>query len=294
MRIFVTGATGFVGSAVVRELLQAGHSVSGLTRSEAGARTLAEAGAEPFPGALEDTEALARGADAADAVIHTAFHHDFNNFAASCEVEHRAIAVLGGALEGSDRPLVVTSGLGLAAEGLATEADPAWPSSPAYPRASEEAAAAVAARGVKTGVVRLPPSVHDAGDHQFVPYLMDLARRTGVSAHVGDGSNEWAAVHRPDAARVFRLAIEAGAVGGPWHAVAEERLPFRDIAEAIGRRVGVPTRSLSPDEAPAHFGWMAGFAAANLRASSARTRERLGWTPQGPGLIRDIETVYPA
>ncbi|WP_428486305.1 SDR family oxidoreductase [Rhodopila sp.] len=285
MRIFVTGATGWVGSVVVKELLDAGHQVVGLARSDEKAAALAATGAVVIRGTLDDLDALHSAASAADAVIHLAFNHDFSRFVENAEQDRRAIETLGSALEGSDRPLLVTGGVALVAPGrMATEADVA-PVIPSFPRKSEAAARALAERGVRATTIRLSPSVHGLGDHGFMAILIGLAREKGVSAYVGEGLNRWPGVHRLDAGRLYRLVLEQGGTEPAYHAVADEGVPVKDIAEVIGRRLGLPVESRAPD----HFDWFANFAAADVPASSARTRSQLGWEPTGPDLLTDID-----
>jgi nucleoside-diphosphate-sugar epimerase len=296
MRVFVTGASGFVGSAVVAELMAAGHQVFGLARSDASAKSIAAAGAQVHLGDLQDMESLRSGAAAADAVIHTAFIHDFSKFAENCEIDRRAIEALGSAFAGSNRPLIVTSGTGLLTPGrLATE-DTVRPSGSAIPRVSEQAGLSLVSQGVRVSAMRLPPTVHGDGDHGFVPILIGLARDKGVAAYVSDGNNQWPAVHRLDAAQLYRLVLEKGTVGAVYHAVAEQGVPFREIAGVIGRRLNVPVVSKTPEEAAQHFGWFAHFAAMDNPASSAQTQEQTGWRPTRPGLISDLDhrRYFPA
>lgn len=287
MRIFVTGATGFIGSAVVQELLAAGHQAVGLARSDQAAAALKSAGADVHRGALDDLDSLQKGAAAADGVIHLAFVHDFLNFAAAAETDRQAIEAIGAALQGSGKPLVVTSGTMMLPQGrLVTEEDAPLV---AATRQSESAALALVERGVRSSVVRLAPSVHGPGDHGFVPELIRIARDKGVSACIGDGSNRWPAVHRLDAARLFRLAVEAAPAGSRLHGIGDEGVPFRDIAGVIGRHLNLPVVSVSREDAAAHFGWLSGFASADNPASSAKTQQLLGWKPVHSALIPDLE-----
>jgi nucleoside-diphosphate-sugar epimerase len=296
MRIFVTGATGFIGMAVVSELTAAGHHVLGLCRSPDKAAALAAAGAEVHRGSTQDLDSLSTGAARSDGVIHLAFNHDFSKFKDNCEDDRRVIQTLGSALAGSRRPLIVTSGTGLAnfAPGqLATE-DTAPVSSEVIPRAaSEEAAESVAAAGVNVSVMRLP-QVHDTVKQGLVTYAIAIAREKGLLAYVGDGNNRWPAAHVSDVARLYRLAIEKAEPRARYHAVAEEGVSLRAMSETLGRRLRLPVKSLTPDEAQAHFGWLAMFASADAAASSAQTRKKLGWQPTGPGMLADLERLQIA
>ncbi|MYS20006.1 Nucleoside-diphosphate-sugar epimerase [Streptomyces sp. DvalAA-14] len=292
MRIFVTGASGFIGSAVVPELIGAGHKVVGLARSDASAAVLTAAGAEVQRGDLDDLGSLRDGAAGSDGVIHLAFVHDFSAYEKAIRTDLTAIETLGAALEGSDRPLVIASGtLGLSAGGrTATEKDGTAPGQSASPRAAAaDLTISLAARGVRSSVVRLSPSVHGVGDHGFMAALIGIARAKGVSGYIGDGANRWSAVHRLDAARLFRLAAEQAPAGSTLHGVADEGVPIRAVAELIGRHLDLPVAAVAPENAAEHFGWLGAFLGFDSPASSALTRDLLGWQPTGPGLLDDLE-----
>ncbi|MDV6168233.1 SDR family oxidoreductase [Flavobacterium sp. DG1-102-2] len=294
MRVFVTGASGFVGSAVVNELVSAGHKVLGLVRSESNAKKLEDAGAEACLGDVNDLDAIKKCAAECDAVIHTAFNHDFSQYNASCEADRKVIEAFGDALLGTDKPLVITSGIGLLRlDRLVTEDDSLSVSSDVIPRAaSEEAAKATTKKGVNTYVVRLPPTVHGAGDYGFVYFTITMAKANGKSAYIGNGSNQWPAVHRLDAAKVYRLIVEQKLEQKTFHPVAEQGIPFKDIAETIGRGLNLPTVSLTQDEAEKHFTWFTHFAAMDVAASGEKTRRILGWEPTNIDLISDMEASY--
>ncbi|AUU90424.1 3-beta hydroxysteroid dehydrogenase [Enterobacteriaceae bacterium ENNIH3] len=284
MHVFLTGASGWVGSAVAEDLLAAGHQVTGLVRNAQKAQALVALGMQVVTGTLDDHQLLHDGASRADAVIHTAFNHDFSRFSENCAQDERAIQILGEALHGSDRPLLVTSGVAMIAPGrLATENDLPFVA-PAYPRRSEAAARELADKGGRAATIRLSPTVHGLGDHGFIPILMDLAKQTGVSAWPEDAENRWAAVHRRDAATLYRLALETGMTQAVYHAAAEEGILFRDIAQAIGKHLGVPAEPRARE----HFGWFADFASLDMAASSEQTRAVLGWNPTHPTLLADL------
>jgi nucleoside-diphosphate-sugar epimerase len=290
MRIFVTGASGWIGSAVVPELLSAGHQVVGLARSEASAERLVAVGAEPLAGSLDDLDSLRTGAKDSDGVVHLAFKHDFSDYAGAGRSERDAVEALGEVLAGSDRPLLLASGLvGLAQGRPATEEDPSPYVSPDAPRGgSENLALSYAERGVRSVALRFAASVHGDRDHGFVATLADIARRHGAAGYIGDGANRWPAVHRADAARLVAIALEQAPAGSVVHAVGDEGIATRAIAEALADRFGLPTVSVAPDDAAEHFGWISRFYGTDAPASSALTQERYGWTPAGPGLLEDI------
>jgi nucleoside-diphosphate-sugar epimerase len=301
MRVFVTGTSGWIGSAVVPELIGAGHQVVGLARSDASAAAITTAGAEVHRGTLDDLDSLRTAAAASDGVIHLAFKHDIafsGDFQGAADADRRAVEAFGEALAGSDRPLVIASGtLGLAPGRVGTERDGHRPDSGAAPLiggahtrlATAQMTLSVASRSVRSSVVRLPPTVHGEGDQGFVATLIDIARGTGVSGYVGDGCNRWPAVHRLDAARLFRLALEGAPAGSTLHGVADEGVPIRDIAEVVGRHLTLPVVAISPEDAGEHFTWLAALLAADSPASSALTRQLLGWQPTHPGLIDDLD-----
>lgn len=292
MRVFVTGATGFVGSAIVQELTNNGHQVIGLARSDKAAKSLLDVGVEVHQGDLEELESICRGAALADAVIHTGFNHDFSKFKENCEKDKNAIEALSSVFAGSDRQLIITSAIGILPKGqIVTEETLPVPGPNANPRiASEEAVASAIARGAKVSVVRLPPSVHGEGDHGFVSNLIDIASAKGIAAFVGEGENTWPAVHRLDAAHLFRLVLEKGDAG-VYHAVAEEGVPFREIANVIGRRLNMPVVSKTLEEANNYFTWFTHFAMMDIMASSDITRRQLGWHPTQPGLMEDLNSA---
>jgi nucleoside-diphosphate-sugar epimerase len=291
MRVFVTGATGFIGSVLTRELMDAGHQVLGLTRSDAGAQSLTAAGVEVHRGHLQDLDSLRSGAASSDAVIHTAFIHDFSKFHENCEIDRKAIEAIGSVLVGSDRRFVITSATGIVRTPGRPSTEEDAPNSPMPRAASEEAAASLAARGVRVSVMRLP-QVHDTVKQGLVTYAIQVAREKGVSAYVGDGLNRWPAGHRLDTARLYRLALEKGEAWARYHAVAEEGVSVRDIATVIGRGLNVPVVSIAPEEAEGHFGWLAAFVGFDLPASSALTRKQLGWNPTGPTLLTDLGNMH--
>jgi nucleoside-diphosphate-sugar epimerase len=296
MRVFVTGATGFIGSALTKDLIAAGHQVLGLYRSEAKAAALAAAGAELHRGSIEDLDGLKAGAAQCDGVIHLAFNHDFSRFMQNCEDDRRVIEALGSALSGTDRPLIVTSGTGMTstAPGLLALEDAPPISTEVIPRAaSEEAVAALVADGVNVSIVRLP-QVHDTARQGLVTYAISVFREKGVCAYVGDGQNRWPAAHVLDTARLYRLAIEKAEPGAKYHAVAEEGVVLRDIVEVLGKRLELPVKSITPEESAAFFGWMSMFAGRDSPASSAQTRQKLGWTPTGPTMLADLERLEVA
>jgi nucleoside-diphosphate-sugar epimerase len=296
MKVFVTGATGFIGSAVVREMLAAGHQVLGLARSDAAASKIASAGAEVHRGELDDLDSLRRGAAASDGVIHLASESvsDASDPTKIVQMALRAIETLGSALAGPDRPFVVTSGIAiLSPDRLVTEEDAPSPNSAmAIGMALEETALSLSSRGVRVSVVRLPLSVHGEGDHGFVPALIGIARARGVSAYPGDGANRWPAVHRLDAAHLFRLALESAKAGSRLHGVADQEVPVREIAGVIGSHLGVPVVSLPVEEASEHFGFLGHFFSMDYTASSALTQQRLGWHPVQPALLADLDQDY--
>jgi nucleoside-diphosphate-sugar epimerase len=289
MRIFVTGAAGFIGSALVQELMQAGHRVLGLTRSEAGAEALRAAGADVLHGNIEDLDSLRDGAAGTDGVIHLAFNHDFSRFQKNCDDDRKAIEAIGEVLLGSNRPFLVTSGTAIAANLDGQPSTEDGPTASWNPRAASEAAVKeLTARGVNISVVRLA-QIHDTRKQGLVPYVHAVAREKRVSAYIGDGGNRWPAAHVSDTARLYRRAFEKAEPGAIYHAVDEEGVTMKSIAEALGRGLNVPVVGIKPEEAEAHFGWLTHFAVHDMPASSALTQQKLNWKPTGPGLIADLD-----
>ena len=290
MKVFVTGASGFIGSAVVKELLTAGHEVTGLARSDESAKAISAAGAKVLKGSLDDLNSLKHGASQADGIIHTAFIHDFSQYAKAAGTDKAAIEAMGEVLKGTSKPIVVTGGiLGLPkTNGFVTEQDAA----PGMPRASEAAAMALAEGNIRASVIRLPPSVHDQGDKGFMPFIINQARKKGLSAYVGDGNNRWPAVHRLDAAHLFRLALEKAATGARYNAIGDEGIPIRDIATLIGKTLNLPVISITPEEAAEHFEWMGRFIVFDNPATAFQTQEQLGWKPGHIGLLEDMRQHY--
>jgi len=290
MKVFVTGASGFIGSAIVKELLTAGHEVTGLARSEESAKTIIEAGAQVLKGDLGDLDILRQGASQADGIIHTAFVHDFNQFAKANDIDKYAIEGMGEVLKGTNKPIIITGGiLGLPkTNGFATEADAA----PDFPRSSEAAAMVLAGRNINASVIRLSPSVHGKGDKGFIPFIIGQALKNGVSSYLEEGNNHWPAIHRFDAAHLFRLALEKGIKGARYNGVAEEGIKIREIAKLIGQKLDLPVKSLSGEEAKKHFEWMIGFIGFDEPATSIKTQQQLGWKPQQPGLLEDMNENY--
>jgi nucleoside-diphosphate-sugar epimerase len=294
MRVFVTGASGWIGAAVVADLIEAGHEVAGLARSDASAAAVQDAGAVVIRGSLDDLDTLTAAATAADGVIHTAYVHDFSQMEAAAVTDRRVITTLGAALEGSDRPLVVTTGTGVLQPGRPVREDDRHdPSTPGHPRRENETVALeLADRGVRVSVVRPAPSVHGEGDHGFVARLVDIARERGASGYVADGANRWAAVHRLDTARLYRMALEQAPAGSVYHAVGEEGVATRDIADVIARHLNLPLVSVDPGDAAEHFGWLGAFFSWDAPASNTLTRERLGWEPTHQGLLADLDEGF--
>ncbi len=290
MRIFVTGASGFIGSAVVAELLGAGHQVVGLARSDSSAQSVADAGAEVYRGSLDDPDSLRQAAETSEGAIHLAFHHDFNDFSTATELDRRAIETLGKTFAGSDRPLIVAGGILWLRPGETLTED--HPAPPGLPRFSEDAVLSFTDQGVRSAVVRLPPSVHGEGDHGFVPRLIEVAREKGLSAYPGDGTNRWPAVHRLDAARAFRLAVESAPAGSVLQPTDDEGVPVRRIAEIIGTHLKLPVAPVAPEEAFDHFGWIGPFFSIDAPATNNRTRELLNWQPTHSGLLDDLDSGH--